>query len=209
MLIRDEFLLFYWNVLCKGGYMKVLKCVVLGLLLMSVLSVLGCGPAAANVKETTVEKVYRPVWWDNQDPASPYLNVYGMGTATYEESSIDIAKSNAWSEASQYVQVYVDGMIKRYLRESGVDNPQILQSSEKATQVVTSSEFSGVMTVKSETIKEDGKYRTFIALAIPKDDVNKKILDAIKNEEALYTEFKASQAFQELERIVKDKNAAE
>ncbi|HOO60784.1 MAG TPA: hypothetical protein PLL34_09560, partial [Candidatus Mcinerneyibacteriales bacterium] len=114
-----------------------------------------------------------------------------------------------WSEASQYVQVYVDGMIKRYLRESGVDNPQVLQSSEKATQVVTSSEFSGVMTVKSETIKEDGKYRTFIALAIPKEDVNKKMLDAIKNEEALYTEFKASQAFQELERIVKDKNAAE
>jgi len=189
--------------------MKVLKCVFMGLLLVSVFSVMGCGPAASNVKETTVEKVYRPVWWDNQDPASPYLNVYGMGTASYEESSIDIAKSNAWSEASQYVKSYVDGMIKRYLRESGVDNPQVLQSSEKATQVVTSSEFSGVMTVKSETIKENGKYRTFIALAIPKEDVNKKILDAIKNEEALYTEFKASQAFQELERIVKDKKATE
>ncbi len=59
------------------------------------------------------------------------------------------------------------------------------------------------MVSKQETvITENKRYKTFVRVSIPKDAINKNMLNKIKNEEALYNQFKASQAFDELEQEV-------
>ena len=183
--------------------MKLERSLIVVFIVLTLVASMGC--AAVETKDD-VQKVYRPAWWNMQDPASDYINIYGFGTATYEESAMDIAKSNAWANAAGHVKSYVDAMMKRYLKESGVENSQVLQSSEKAIKVVTSAEFSGVMMVNSEMITDNGQFKSFVVFALPKADIDKKALDAIKNEEALYTEFKASQAFKELEESVENKS---
>jgi hypothetical protein len=60
-----------------------------------------------------------------------------------------------------------------------------------------------VMVTKQETIILDNeRFQTFVRVSIPKETVNKNLMDKIKNEEALYNQFKASQAFDELEKEI-------
>ena len=52
-------------------------------------------------------------------------------------------------------------------------------------------------------VTEDNKYKTYVRVSVPKEAVNKNLVNQIKNEEALYNQFKSSQAFEELEGEVK------
>ena len=48
--------------------------------------------------------------------------------------------------------------------------------------------------------QKDNKIKVFVRVKIPQSEINQKTINAIKNEEALYNEFKASQRFEELEK---------
>jgi hypothetical protein len=107
-------------------------------------------------------------------------------------------------EAAQYVESYVKGMVKNYEEEAGVHDPQVLAVVTKVVKNVSKAKFSNTMVTKQEAIiidTDNGKrYKTFVRVSIPKDTINKNLMNKIKNEEALYNQFKASQAFQDLEK---------
>ena len=91
-------------------------------------------------------------------------------------------------------------MMSDFVQESGSDNPRVLEFTERVTKVVSDAKFSNAVPTKSEVIMDDsGKYKVFAQLAVPKDPVNKEMSSAINNEEAMYNEFKAPQAFQKLD----------
>lgn len=149
--------------------------------------------------------VYRPTWWASQpDPA--YVCTYGQGTKASETSSMNTAKANALLEAAQYVEVLVEGMIKVYEEEAGVNNPQLLALTESVIKAVSSARFSGTIpgTIETRIVQEQGgaRYKTWTQVKIPKEQINKTLVNSIRNEEALYNQFKASQAFKELEAAV-------
>ncbi len=103
-------------------------------------------------------------------------------------------------QAAQYVETYVKGMVKNYEEEAGVENPQVLALTSKVVKAVAKAKFANVMVSKQETIiTEDNRFQTFVRVSVPKEAVNKNLMGQIKNEEALYNQFKASQAFGDLE----------
>ena len=118
-----------------------------------------------------------------------------------QNSSYDAAKANAMLEAAQYVESYVKGMIKNYEEEAGVNNPQITALTSKVVKVVSDAKFRNTNVTKQEAFKnrDTGKFKTFVRVSIPKDAINRNLANQIKNEEALYNAFKASQAFKELD----------
>jgi hypothetical protein len=150
--------------------------------------------------------VYRPAWWFSQTDEA-YVCTYGQSTKVSETASMDAAKANALLEAAQFVETEVKGMIKNYEEEAGVKDPQVLALSQSVVKAVSNARFSGVMPGLMETrmVQEEGgrRYRTWIQMKIPKKEVNKNLANQIRNEEALYNQFKASQAFQELESATK------
>ena len=109
-------------------------------------------------------------------------------------------------EAAQYVESYVQGMVKNYEEEAGVNNPQVLAVVTKVVKDVAKAKFTNTLVNQQETLIVDtdaGKrYKTFVRVSIPKDSINKNMLNKIKNEEALYNQFKASQAFDDLEKTM-------
>jgi hypothetical protein len=165
------------------------------------LTVWGCG-GNANQPTSGTKKIYRPDWWNTQ-PSETHICSYGQAEKVSETASMDAAKANALLEAAQYVEINVKGMIKNYEEEAGVKDPQVLALSQKVVKAVSNARFSNVVPGKTETIivttKDGERYKTFIQLMIPKTEVNKNMANQIRNEEALYNQFKASQAFQELD----------
>lgn len=149
------------------------------------------------------DMVYRPSWWSSQ-PDANYVYSYGQGTNLSETSSMNTAKANALLEAAQYVETEVQGMVKRYEEEAGVFDPQLLALSSSVVKAVSKARFSGAVTGRVETRKvtEHGgpRFKTWMQVKIPKGDIQKNMMANIKNEEALYNQFKASQAFQELSK---------
>lgn len=148
------------------------------------------------------KRVWQPDWYDLQDNAE-YVQTFGKAVKVSEGAAYDAAYANAMLQAAQYVESYVKGMVKNYNSESGVENPQVLASVEKVVKVVSNSKFANTMVTKRETIMtEENRFKTFVRVSIPKEAVNKNLVNQIKNEEALYNQFKASQAFDELENEV-------
>lgn len=186
--------------------MKITKLVIALVAVALLLSLVGCGGNKAPKKETPPSpdgvQVYRPNWWSSQNDEA-YVCTYGQAEKVSETMSMDAAKANALLEAAQYVETYVQGMIKNYEEEAGVVDPQLLALSQKVVKAVSSAKFSGVVTGMTETRQittDNGKrFKTWLQLKIPRTEVKKNLQGQIKSEEALYNQFKASQAFQELE----------
>ncbi len=182
--------------------MKGTKILLIGLILLALLLV-GCGGAKGGEKPSGVKKVYAPAWWESQDPSAEYLYFYGSATKASEKAARSSAKTEAFSNAAQYVKAYVKDMMSDFIQESGTDNPRVLQFTERVTKVVSDAKFANAVPTKSEAIIVEvngaDRYKVFAQLAIPKDTVNQEMTSAIQNEEAMYNEFKATQAFQKLE----------
>ncbi|MBM4404048.1 MAG: hypothetical protein FJ042_06680 [Candidatus Cloacimonetes bacterium] len=184
--------------------MKVVRVITVVLLVAILFTALGCSGKKGGIKPDG-DLVYRPPWWDSQnDPA--YICTYGQATRASEAASLTGADANAKSQAAQYVEVYVKSMMKNFEQEAGVVNPQVLAMTENVVKVVASAKFSGILVGKTETrtvMEPEGRrYKTWIQLKIPRNEVNKNLKFQIDNEEALYNQFKASQSYQELDREI-------
>jgi hypothetical protein len=176
--------------------MKTFK--IIAILMIGILLIAGCGKK--DVKGP--KKVYQPEWFNLQN-SPEYVQTYGKATKVNENSSFDAARANAMLQAAQYVETYVKGMVKNYEEEAGVENPQVLALTSKVVKEISNAKFTNVMVTKQETIiLENERFQTFVRVSIPKETVNKNLMDKIKNEEALYNQFKASQAFDELEKEI-------
>lgn len=183
--------------------MKKLKVVSLVLLVLIALVSMGCSsnsPKPSNVG--SVEHMYYPEWWDAQD-SPEFVYTYGEAVKSTSSTAKDAAYSNAMLSAANYVESNVKGMIKNFEEEAGVENPQLLSLTSKVVKVIANAKFNMVRVSKSEMVRQkDGKIKAFVRVQIPQGQVNKNTVSAIKNEEALYNEFKASQRFQELEKEI-------
>ncbi|MDP3114002.1 MAG: hypothetical protein Q8M98_04410 [Candidatus Cloacimonadaceae bacterium] len=183
--------------------MKTTKLMLVLLAVLMLLAFMGCGK---NKVKTDGELVNFPPWWNVQADEA-YVCTYGMATKVSQTASMDAAKANALLEAAQFVETEVKGMIKNFESETGVFEPQILALTEKVVKVISSAKFSGVIPGRTETRKvtEYGgpRFTTYIQMKIPKTEVRKNLYNNIRNEEALYNEFKATKAFEELDYSTK------
>lgn len=179
-----------------------LRHLMLALVILSMLFTMAACSSNKKMAKPDGDIVYRPSWWASQpDPA--YVCTYGQGLQVSETASMNTAKANALLEGAQYVETEIKGMIKSYEEEAGVVEPQLLALSQKVVKAISSARFSGTVpgSIETRKVNEQGgtRYKTWIQVKIPKTEIHKNLINNIRNEEALYNQFKASQAFQELD----------
>ena len=178
--------------------MKFRVLIVLAVVFLFLLGACSSGKKAGS----GMREVFQPDWYGLQgDPQ--YIFTYGNAEKVSQNAAEQAAYANAMQEAAQYVEAHVQSMIKNYIEEAGVEDPQVLALTSSVTRVIANARFSGTQISRRQSYATDqGRYHSFIRVSIPKDEVNRNMRNQIRNEEALYNQFRASQAFQELDRVL-------
>ena len=181
--------------------MKILRLCVMAVILSSLLLV-ACGGGRGSGSSGPRE-VWQPSWYGMQGSAD-YVFTYGSSHGRANGNTAEIsATTNAWAEAARHVEIHVQTMTKDFISEAGIDNPQVLALTEQVTRTTANQRFSGGHVTQRQVVHEDNnRFGAFIQLAIPKADINRDFMDRVKNEEALYNQFRASQSFAEMDRLL-------
>ena len=167
------------------------------LLVGLVIGTIGCGGKSKRV--TSI-----PEWYlePMTDPA------YIAGAGAGESRDLNLAMSEATLEArkkiAQEMEVEVQNLFKKFAEETGSsDDAVLLKQISDVSKSVTKQTLRGSKVVKQEVdeISSDAgtKYRAYVLAEISSSSLNASAIAHIKTEEEMYTRFRASQAFQELE----------
>jgi len=177
---------------------------VLAVLASAMLLFAGC--AAQQPKSQPAEQAQCiPEWQIN--PPSAEDGVYGTGIAKMQMASLSkkTADSRARDEVVQSIQVKVQTMMKDFLQQAGIgEEAQALQFSQSVSKQIASQVLYGCKIVKRK-VCPDGTWHS-LALwprnqaAELKNEIATQTKDLVKNEYALFNEFKAKNGFEDLQK---------
>lgn len=182
--------------------------IVLALLLIGMLLVVSCAAQKPKAPEKPAGPPQCvPEWVEN--PVTAEDGVYGYGNAKMQTSNLSktAADSRARDEVVRSIQVKVNNMIKDFSAQYGPDEGgQLLGTFETVSKQVASYVLTGCKIVKRK-VCPDGTWHSLAQWPIGQADQLKKELkdrtkNSLKNEEALYNQFKAKQGFEELDKEI-------
>jgi hypothetical protein len=173
---------------------------VTGFLAVFMLSFLiGCGASTNTTSEGDI-----PAWY-LQEPNNPdYLFAAASATSKDLQLAIDKATTDARANIAQQVQLKLEGLQKSFTEEVGTgENANLLEQFTTATKTVVATELTGSQVEKKEVIQDGDLFRSYILVKYPIGAAGQALLGQLKNKEELYTRFRSSQAYKELEEEIK------
>ncbi len=147
-----------------------------------------------------------PEWFLN--PPTDANSFYAVSTATSKDMqlAIDKATTDARAKIAQQVEIKIQGLQKKFDEEVGSgENTTLLQQFTQATKTVVNTSLTGSK-VKDKKIYQDGKnWRAYILLEYPIGAANTALMQQLQKQEELYTRFRSSQTFKELDEEMNKK----
>jgi hypothetical protein len=93
---------------------------------------------------------------------------------------------------------------QKFQEETGTNtDAQLLDQFTQVIKTVVSQSLSGTQLTKQKQVKDGNLWRAYVLVEYPIGAANQAFLDAIKKNNQLYTRFRATQTFKELEDEVK------
>jgi len=142
-----------------------------------------------------------PKWFLNPPKDPNYLHATATGTSTDLGYALINAESEGRKDISGQIATKVSGMLKRFREEIGAgEDAALLASTTAISQEVVSEVINGCRAVKKDVKQEDSMtYRGYVLMEMPIGLANTTLVKKIKSDKKMYTRFRASQAFSELE----------
>jgi hypothetical protein len=170
------------------------------LLLIAVLSllVIGCGGGPKSMEQTSTGDI--PDWYLNI-PKDPNF-FYAVNTQVSQDLQLafDKATQGARTEIGRMVETKVNGLQKRFTEETGTaGNAQLLDMFTQASKTVVSTGLSGSRVAKQKQLKDGNNWRAYVLVEYPVGAANEALQAQIKNNEQMYSRFRASQTYKELD----------
>ena len=181
--------------------------------LIGLIGLTGCSTKEQpNIKQIkcSIDGTKAPSWvCNNIDDNKKNGFIYGVGFA--EKSPLGIgfqrkeAIANARDEIARKIAVKIKNMLKKYYSSTGTGNSQTAE--RVVTDVSKHLAYAAVKNSRLKTMWISPKERVVVLVAIPKKDAKNALLDNLKttfhNNQALWQEFKAQKAQDELEKEIK------
>lgn len=139
-------------------------------------------------------------WQMMETPTDPdILFANGLGESANMQLALDKATMNARTEIGRQIELKLNDMQKNFAEEIGDASPDLRSMYTAATKQVVSVVLKGSKIDKQKYREKDGRYEAMVQVVYDIRAAEAPLLDEIKKNENLYTEFKASKAFKELE----------
>lgn len=142
--------------------------------------------------------------WYNQQPSSED-NLYAVGTAASRDLqlSLDMAILNAKTNLADRLNSRVKAQTKIYSNQTSTDdNYKNNQQVERAVKnSIADVDVAGYAVSKSETLQENGVFRTFVLLEYSREKSATIIMDRIRTEKDSHMRNDFDRAFSELDQI--------
>ena len=170
----------------------------LGLLAISLLVLIGCRGSSETGKTAGAGDV--PDWYNNP-PEDPNF-IYAVGTATSQDlpMAADKATASARAEIARVAEARVQALQKKFDEEVGLTtDAQLQQMFTQASKTVVSTLLSGSRLKKQEQSKVGDLWRSYVLLDYPIGAANQTLVQQIRNNQQMYTRFRATQTFKELD----------
>jgi len=168
------------------------------------LAATGCG-GSHKMKTPGGVKVEVPDWY--VDPPADDDRLVGVATATSldMQTAVDKARQDGRLEIARQLDIRMTGMAKRFVEETGLaEDAELLDMFTQVSKSIVSDSLVGSRVSKQELAREGGTYRAYALVEMPIGEANLAFLERIRAQDRLYTRFRASQAFEELDRSVKE-----
>ena len=177
--------------------MKIL--LILSTLLLSALVLMGCGGS----KEISGQ--CDPPDWYSTLPSDPN---YFFAAATAESKdlqlAVDKASTSARAEIARQVEVRVQALQKKFDEETGISkDAQLLAMFTSASKTVVSTSLSESIIKHQNPCKDGEVYRAYVLMEYAKLGSSEKLHDQIMKNEQMYTRFRATESYKELEEETK------
>ena len=149
-----------------------------------------------------------PDWVLNPPSKDGYK--YQSGTATSQDMQIalDKARLDASTTLSSMIESEWNGVYERAVEETGLEsNSTILDNFKKTQQNIVSKQLNDLRVSKQDVkvLKtDDGKkiYRGYVLVEYDEMEAEKKLIQKIKADQALYDQMRATELFEEMEEKV-------
>jgi len=143
-----------------------------------------------------------PGWYLKPPTDKNFL--YAPATAVSRDVQVAINKAEAEGRngLAQQLEVKYGSLSKRFVEEVGREGSQLLDQYTQAYKAVVSQTLYGTR-AKQQTLKTEGDvYRATVLMELPVGEASKKLLEQIRAQEQLYTRFRATEVFKELDAEV-------
>jgi len=158
-------------------------------------------PPSTGVGQIT--NVVVPDWFVNIPSDPNYL--YAVETSNSKDMSMAInnAQRQATANIAGQIQTKVDAMFKRFREEVGAgEDAELMAMSTAVSKEIVSEVLNSRKWAKQEILKEGNLYNVYVLAELSLGQMQAATLDKVKAQKDMYTRFRASQGFQELEAEV-------
>ena len=172
----------------------LIRSAVTGFLVLT-LCFLGCASSGQVMKKGL------PDWYKNPPNADEgQLYSAAVGQSRDMVVATKKAKVDARSDLAQQMATKVQNLEKLFSEEVGTDaESELLEQFTSVTKAIASETLHGSQEEEKEVHDlEDGTIRVYVLMSLPIGAANQALMAKIKANEHLYTRFRASQAFEEL-----------
>ena len=176
-------------------------------LLSMVVLVSACGSSRTNTDLTpspTAETLKQAPKWFIDVPQDPNM-LFAAATATSTDMQLAVnkAQTEGRNQLAQQMEVKFNGLQKRFQEETGVgDDSEYLDQFTLAYKSIVSTVLYGSRISKQEFKREREVYRSYVLMEMPIGQANKELMSKIKANQNLYTRFRATQAYKELDEEI-------
>ena len=182
--------------------MKRLSALTLSAFLLYALILCNCGgPGTTNLAPDSTRKTVEtiPGWFLEPPTGEEYLFAPASATSRDLQLAVQKARTTAQADLAQQLGTRLANLTRQFQEETGLaEDSELLMQFSSATRAVSDETLVGARVDQQELVPEKGVYRAYVLMSLPIGTANQLLMDRIKADRNLYTRFRATRAFEDL-----------
>ncbi len=172
-----------------------------GVMFVTLLLLAGCGGGPQTMQATSTGDI--PDWYPNAPQEALYARSANTAVSQDLQVAVDKATTGARAELGRVLETKVNSLQKRFEEETGTgEDAQLLQQFTQASKLVVSTTMNGSRMKDQRTVRDGQMWRAYVLMELPLGAANASLLEEIKKNKDLYTRFRASEAYKDLDSEV-------